>query len=331
MKLASIETILNLTPIDGADKIELATVLGWQVIVKKEEYNIGDLSIFIPIDTTIDPNRECFKFLKNSKNPTKRIIIKTIKIKGVYSQGLLLPISAINIEPSIGLDVSNLLDVQKYEKECCLETTTYFVPFPTQIIPKTNEDNLKTNHNVIQEFKNLECYITLKMDGSSLTIIKNDTLFTVCSRNFMLDGGHIMYQFIANEGLKDKIIGLKGNYAIQGEFCGPKVNGNKMKLKAYKWYIFTIKNLDTNKYLDYYELNTFCQEYNFEMVPLIGLYNIDETWTIEKFQEISNEVKYTTPMNEKVYGEGIVVRPIKTKWSDVLNKYLSVKIINQNY
>jgi hypothetical protein len=80
IKLPSIETILNLTPIDGADKIEIATVLGCQVIVKKEEYNIGDLSVFIPIDTTIDPNRECFKFLKNSKNLTKRIIIM-IKIK----------------------------------------------------------------------------------------------------------------------------------------------------------------------------------------------------------------------------------------------------------
>ena len=82
-----------------------------------------------------------------------------------------------------------------------------------------------------------------------------------------LDDEKVPYLINTYPILKDKIIGLKGNYAIQGEFCGPKVNGNKMKLKAYKWYIFTIKNLDTNKYLDYYELNNFCQEYNFEMVP----------------------------------------------------------------
>ena len=63
MKLASIEQVLEITPIEGADKIEIATVLGWQVVVKKNEYKKGDLCVYIPIDTTIDPTRDCFKFL----------------------------------------------------------------------------------------------------------------------------------------------------------------------------------------------------------------------------------------------------------------------------
>ena len=57
----------------------------------------------------------------------------------------------------------------------------------------------------------------------------------------------------------------------------------------------------------------------------------DSSYTIEKFQQISNDVVYVTPMNKKVPGEGIVIRPIIPIYSPILGKMLSCKVINQNY
>jgi RNA ligase (TIGR02306 family) len=52
-KLASIQRIINLTPIDGADAIETATILGWSVVVKKGEFKIGDLCVYFEIDSLL--------------------------------------------------------------------------------------------------------------------------------------------------------------------------------------------------------------------------------------------------------------------------------------
>jgi RNA ligase (TIGR02306 family) len=338
MKLATIEKVLSKTNIEGADRIELITVLGWNVITKKNEFNIGDLCVYIPIDTTINPEKEYFSFLKDTKNPTARVRINTKKLKGVYSQGLVLPISVLKYPSEKilveGEDVSEIIDVQKYEKENIIVQQgcgTKFELFPTHIISITDEDNLKSVHKCLEEFYNKEIYITLKMDGSSMTIIKNFDNFTVCSRRLILDEGSVMYQYITNKGLKEKIINYNKNLAIQGEFCGPKVNGNQMQLKNYEYYVFNIKDLDTNKYLGYEDIVLICSDLDIKTVPLLQRFVCDNSFTLQKFQDIANQVVYNTPMNKKVVGEGIVIRPIIPTYSMNINKMLSCKVINQNY
>ena len=334
MKLASIEKISDLTPIPNADKIELATILGWQVIVKKNEYKVGDYCVYIPIDTTVDPTREYFKFLASPNDICKRVKIKTAKIRGVFSQGLIIPINEYPYEYVLGQDVSEFFDIQKYEKENFLfqnGTTTYNIPFPTEIINKTDEDNVKTKINLLDELRNKESYITLKMDGSSLTVIKSKDNFIVCSRNLIIEEGHIMYQFINNQKIKDKLLKSELNIAIQGEFCGPKVNGNQIGLKNYKYYVFNIKNLDSNNYYGMEDIKKLCLDLELDMVPIIKVMKFDESYNIQKLQDIANDVQYITSMNKKVPGEGIVIRPINPIWSNTINKYLSFKIINQNY
>ena len=194
MKLATVERILNLSPIEGADKIVLATILGWEVVVKKDEFSVGDLCVYIPIDTQVDPTRPYFKFLASSKNPELLVRIKTTKLRGVWSQGLALPIGCLDTTESYqeSQDVTVQLGVTKYEKENILisnGTTTYNIPFPTDIISKTDEDNLKTKYQVMEEFNGKAVYITQKMDGSSMTLIANNNKneFLVCSRNFVLE------------------------------------------------------------------------------------------------------------------------------------------------
>jgi len=62
-KLASIQKIKSLSSIEGADAIEKATVLGWQLVVKKGEFQVGDLAVYCEIDSLL-PDRPEFEFLK---------------------------------------------------------------------------------------------------------------------------------------------------------------------------------------------------------------------------------------------------------------------------
>ena len=85
--LAHIEKIHNIQPIEGADRIELVHVKGWQCVAVKGEFNEGDLAVYIEIDSKV-PETEPFEFLRN-----KQFKIKTQKFRGALSQGIALPLS----------------------------------------------------------------------------------------------------------------------------------------------------------------------------------------------------------------------------------------------
>ena len=94
-KLASIQKIESLSEIVGADQIEVARVLGWDVVVKKGEFQVGDLAIFFEIDSFL-PRRPKWEFLEKSSlrkmGDKEGLRLKTIKLRGQISQGLLIPI-----------------------------------------------------------------------------------------------------------------------------------------------------------------------------------------------------------------------------------------------
>ena len=89
-QLATIQKIKELNPIPNADKIEVATVLGWQVVVGKGQFKVGDLVIYCEIDSVFPPKLE-FEFLKDRKYR-----IRTIRLKGQISQGICFPLSILS-------------------------------------------------------------------------------------------------------------------------------------------------------------------------------------------------------------------------------------------
>ena len=121
-KLAHVESIKNIEPIAGADNIVLATILGWEVIVKKDEFKVGDLAIYIEIDSVVDISRPEFAFLE--KRGCK---IKTMKMRGVYSQGLILPLNSYGKnykKLKEGDDVTkhfNIIHTEEYEQQLALK------------------------------------------------------------------------------------------------------------------------------------------------------------------------------------------------------------------
>ncbi len=272
-KLATIRRIKSLQPIPDRDRIELAKVDGWNVIVKKGEFNPGDLCVYCEIDSVL-PEKEEFEFLRN-----KRFRIKTMKMAGVISQGITFPLSIMpeDIEPDEGTDVTELLGITKYEKDSKLPRFVHGPrvgrDFPS-CIPKTDEERIQNiGGKHWEQIKEIAFYLTEKIDGSSATYALIDGVFHVCSRNRELDrpteGKSCIYWETAGKYKIEKHMRLASldNVAIQGEIFGPKIQGNPLKVEERQFQIFSAFNIAEQKYFDVQGL----KEILFMMQPIEGV------------------------------------------------------------
>lgn len=340
MKLASLETITEIEPIPGADLIELARVQGWQSVIKKGAYKIGDQVIFVPIDTVLTP-REWNKFLWDKNDPSKPIRIKTVKLRGAISQGVIFPKSLVSaqevwdhMEDSLeDVGLASMLGITKYEKPVPVQLAGQAKGnFPTHLVSKTDEDNLKSNIKVLEELKEAEWVeACVKLDGTSGTFIKElDGTFRVCSRNLELQDGDNVYWQMARKYNIQEI--LKPGYCIQGEIVGPGIQKNPAGLSEVGLYLFNMTDLTTYKPVNKLNwVDGLGVSSAIPGVPVVKIFNHFDLWSIDELQKWVNEIKYQN--NQPA--EGIVFRGYnqdnELMYSKKLQKMLSVKIINQNY
>lgn len=339
MELASFETITEILPIEGADRIEIARVQGWQSVIKKGEYKAGDSVIFVPIDTVLPP-RPWNEFLWDKNDPAKPIRVRTVKLRGVVSQGLIFPRSLVSAQevwdhqddPREDTSIAGMLGITKYEKPVPAHLAGQVAgDFLSQFVSKTDEDNLLSNISVLEELK--ECPFveaTVKMDGTSATYIKElNGTFRVCSRNLELKDteSNVHWQMARKYNLSDT---MSPGSCIQGEICGPGIQSNPAGLKELTLFVFNYKDLSTNKY--YREVP--------EQIKLTAL-SVPRNcvWTREVFSQMTTDSLQayvnTISYENNTPAEGLVFRGISLEdtlcYSKVLQKMLSVKVINQNY
>lgn len=121
-KLARIVTVDAVTPIKKADYIELANIGGWQCIVKKGEFKVGDKGIYFEIDSLLPVTHPLFAFLGERKEGLKTFDdvvysrIRTMKMRSEVSQGLLLPVPTEYADSRVGTNLTNILGVRKLEE-----------------------------------------------------------------------------------------------------------------------------------------------------------------------------------------------------------------------
>jgi RNA ligase (TIGR02306 family) len=333
MKLASVEIIKNLKPHPNADKIELAQILGWQTVVKKETYKEGDKVIFIVIDSII-PNTEWSAFLQDKTDSNKPIRLKMIKLRGEHSAGVVVPLSALsdseNLE--IGTDVTEQLRIKKYIKELPVHLAGENVgDFPSHITSKTDEDNGLSNIGLVKHVLDKgPLTITQKLDGSSVTVIvKNGIISYVCSRNLAKKdtGKSTFWQAAKKLRIPEGFTGI-----IQGELCGPGIQKNLLCLDEPEIIVFQIKK-HNDEYMMYDEMKGFCMvEMACKFVPLVsndisfaGYSDVDVV--IQKLQEMADTQTY----NKTEPAEGIVIRPKTYERSYDSRRPMGFKILNRNY
>jgi len=334
-KLATIAKILALEAIPDADRIDRATVLGWSVIVRKGLHKVGDLVVMVFPDTLVPK-----KYLDPSYEGDEKMRLKTVKMKGQYSAGLVIPISEClpDCEYNEGDDVTELIGVEKYETPVPASIGGDALGvFPTALVSKTDEDNYRTNPKAIEElgeerFKDASFVATLKCDGSSGTFFLKEGLFRVCSRNLELreTEGNAFWQVARKYRLEEVMREQDVEYAIQGEVCGPGIQGNPMKLKSLSLFVFLIKDLTSDKWLPWEDTVEFCNTHNIPLVEeLFKIAHYHDLPRLDELQAIANNTKYD---NGKTNAEGLVLRTTTPIHSKVLGKaWWSVKIMNEPY
>ncbi len=172
MKLASIETIHSITTHPNSEILVKAKVLGWNVVIKKDDFQEGESVVFIFPDVIVDKTNPEFSFMESRKWK-----VWQARFRGEPSAGLVMPLSVLksyinaddlidNYKNQIGLDVGILIKCEKYEKSIDINTNGNAAgSFPSNLVRKTDEDNLRSNPRVIEEFKGKTVIVTQKADG----------------------------------------------------------------------------------------------------------------------------------------------------------------------
>lgn len=339
-KLASIQKIWKIEPIEGADRIELASVLGWQCVVNKGQFQPMDLAVYFEIDSFL-PIREEFEFMRSSSYRKTDIMgegfrLRTMRFCGQISQGLLLPISqfselSADVEP--GIDVTEILGVRKWEiEEKATTGGTVIGTLPTDV-PHTDETRVQAEPDLIGDFAGLEYYITTKMDGSSHSISLDEEGFHVTGHNYEYkdDGKSAFYELVKRENIESK---LRTYYeenglhllTIQGELCAPGIQQNRLKLTRPEWYVFTIR-LD-GKRTGLKKMKEICEALSLQMVP------VEEVGT-----DLPSKYPTVDALLERADGEypkggkkeGIVIRSTEPVFSERISAVLSMKVVNNKY
>ncbi len=356
-KLASVQTIRSLEPIDGADKIIKATVLGWELVVLKDEFTVGDKCVYCEVDSIL-PDKPEFEFLRS-----KKFRIKTIRLRGQVSQGICFPLGILPKckygDGSLdyyeeGDDVTKALGVKKYDPQAEAEQREidklneihknrlkkHFMRYPwfrrlifkpqrlsrPGFIKKTDEDRIQLFPNICKDEKGTEFFATEKLDGTSASyfIVKKGWRYRygVCSRNFQLTKKDNVYRRVSDKfGIEKILKRLIKMYGVDIIFVQGEIIGPKVQGNKYKLdeLAFYVFNLKVG-----HELFTVPSKMlsvlggEFNVVPLVtDEYMLPETIPQAVGTAVGRSVLADVPR------EGLVIRNPE--------KHMSFKIINPKF
>ena len=359
-KLASIVTIASSDPIPDSDRLSVVKMAGkgWNVVTQRDEFKPGDLAVYFEIDSYLpadDPRYEflktrCLKKFVSSSGQTLKegILIKTCKLRGVISQGLLAPIAGNYPELSDvtdGQDVTELLRVEHYDEVAeslrdaiggTAASDEVMGKFPSAFIPKTDEERIQNLGDYFDTMKGRIFEVTEKNDGASATIflskiVDEENPFGVCSRNMRLKpewakGVPVQWQIAKKYDMAAKLEQINAmfscEFAFQGELVGPGVNRNRDKYTDLEWHVFKIWDITNQRYLNPNQAQNLCLEMGIPYVPVINsaMKAFDELTTMEAILEFA-EGK-TARGHER---EGVVFKSVDDK------PFVSFKVVSNRY
>jgi RNA ligase (TIGR02306 family) len=303
-KLASIQRIKALEPIAEADAIEKATVLGWELVVKKGEFQVGDWCVYCEIDSLM-PDKPMFEFLK-----PRGMRIKTIRLRGQISQGICFPLSILPADAPTeeDTDVTDILGITKYEPPIPASLAGKAKGFFPSFIPKTDETRVQVLQGLLDKYAGEAFYVAEKLDGSSVTYYMRDGVFGVCSRNLELieDDVNSMWKVAREMDIEAKLQSLGKNFALQGEIVGEGIQGNKLKLRGQTVRFFNAFEIDSYNFLSFADFKALMQRLALPTVPIL-----DENYALSNnIAELVQMATRRSVVLPEAWAEGIVLRPL---------------------
>lgn len=268
-KLARITTVDGFAPIEGADRIVAARVGGWTVIVPKQAQTSDPdaLFVYLEVDAVVPEKtavkRPAFQSLMDMKcqdftlmdEDTETVFhvrghrLRTKRIRGVYSQGFLLPIGDVFTQEEInslnladGVDVSDMLGVVKYApapKEQQSADNNPRGKWDDSLAPKTDAERLQNLTRYWDEIQQMQWMPTLKVDGTSMTVANDAGQMRVFSRN--LEVGEDNERAIAakRNGLWAWLEANTG-FTVQGELVGEAIQKNRLGIVGRRVLVFSV-------------------------------------------------------------------------------------------
>lgn len=176
--------ISELRPHGNADKLEIVPIGGWQAVVRKGDFSVGDRAVYIQPDYTVPTDRDEFRFL--AREGKERHRLKAVRLRGVLSYGLLIPLPGHLSEASVGDNVMDALNVQRYEPPIStfrgggIDDSLPYDLHPAIIAPKFDIESLANYDSVIKEGEPV--YITEKVHGANARYLFVDGVFYCGSR-----------------------------------------------------------------------------------------------------------------------------------------------------
>lgn len=352
-KLASIRVVNSVAPIANSDFLSVVHVDGWMVVAKRGEFNAGDRGVFFEIDSFL-PVTERFEYLRKACFVTHPELgegfrLKTVKLRGQISQGLILPLSEFPELPADiaeGTDVTAALGVRKYEvpeaqpgvwrAPSGAQAAKTFMPFP-HFVRRTDQERIQ---NCFREIAadparlGAKYEVTMKLDGTSTTIYMREGVFGVCSRNYQLRPAEegepeSPYWLIAQRmGLEERMRRVGRNVAVQGELLGPKIGVNREKLPDLKLFVFDVFDIDRQTYMaapDRMEVLRALNEGMPEPLQLAHVPILEEAMPLTAFKTVDDFLQYADrPSLRHAIAEGVVFKCVAMP-------NLSFKAINNRY
>ena len=368
--LATIQKILKIEPIEGADRIELATVLGWHVVIQKGLYQEGDRVIYLEIDSVL-PEKLAEKVGFTDK------YLKTRRFKGVYSQGMCIPLTEL-LDTKFSYKEEDIAERAKTGKWDDLDVTEFLGITKWEPDPRNDSQSLKREQNMVKPPKKwytrfrigrwfwrkfiykpssgpFPTSIVHKTDETRCQIL-GDILAkykgTRCQFTEKLDGSSITFWKDKKDKLhvcsrnreifvKDDFMfstaerydkNLKKGFVYQGEILGPNIQGNKYGLKDYDIYVYQVYDTDRKVYLDPLDMERHCTSVMLKTVSVLGNINLDDDK--DALVELSEGMSKLPGRGKETQREGIVIRPLENIYiqdSRFVGNRLSFKVINPKF
>ncbi len=325
--LASIQRITNIGAIPDADKIECATILGWQVVVKKDDnLRVGDLVVYCEIDSLF-PVNEDFKFLE-----PLGMRIKTQRLRGQISQGICFPLSILEkyglslSDIQEGMEVTDTLGVTKFEYQLAANLLGEAKGCLPSRLRSSEIIRIQNAESVLNKYQGTRCYETEKLDGESITFYVLDNVFGVCSKglDFIESPESLHWQIARRYDMEAKLRTFGRNISMQGEIIGDGIKGNKYKLKGKEIRLYNIFEVDKYSYFNLEAFKQSMKELKLESVPILS----EDFILSNDIQELVTRSVGRSALAD-TQREGIIITPVEEIY-DMIGRII-LKVISPKF
>lgn len=343
-KLATIQRVLAINPIPDADLIERVTIKGWNIVSQKGIHKVGDLVIYIEIDSLL-PIRSEFEFLRKTsyrqfKDGSEGFLLRTVRMRGQVSQGLLLPLRTLDSfakwiqdDIAIGSDVSKMLGIVLYEEPIPEELLGQAKGMTPSFVPDSSQERVQNSLSLIERYAGELYRKTEKLDGWAVSYYINNDTFGVCSKgvDYLDVEGNPYWAFAHSVNLEARlrqILEPGSNVILQGELVGEGIQKNKYQLKGKTVYFYNARGNDgvdapIELVLDL--INNLTEGEKLKECPVINANYI----LPDSSEKLIEDASIRSLINPKIWAEGVILKN-KTISHD-FNGRTSIKVINPNF